>query len=275
MKKFRTVFFLVLVLCCTACITAQAKVGDVIGAALHTDIVAYINHYAVPSYAVNGQSVIVAEDLRNFGFDVSWNQADRTLNISRNQNVYVNEMQFNKNGAAGSKFADILETDIRVYANGKLLTSYALNGYTMIPLEELTVFGEVNWVPTERAVKLWVDGLHMRSAKQSLTSAPVLTGNTSAKYYPGTSVPDYTYVTGIPLKNKTNYASGTVYVYEDTEYGEYAEMIDYMSYLRKNGWKEYSHKNDNALTYYYVKGNVMIGISYYAKYDEVWITVLY
>ena len=147
-------------------LTALANVGDVIGTAYNTDIVAYINNYAVPSYAVNGQSVIVAEDLSNFGFDVTWDNDTRSLNITRNNVNTPNEMTVSKFEKSGTKFADILETDISVYAAGSLITSYALNGYTMIPFEELTMFGNVDWVESERALKLWIDNLHIREAKQ-------------------------------------------------------------------------------------------------------------
>ncbi len=171
MKKKTSVFLAtVMAICSMGLVTANAKVGDVIGQALHTDIVAYVNHYAIPSYAVNGTSVVVAEDLRNFGFDVIWNDSARSLSIVRNSSTSVNEMSFKKEGRTGQKFTDILETDISVYGNGRRLTSYAMNGYTMIPVEELTMFGEVAWVEGERALKLWVDGLNVRSAKQAIST---------------------------------------------------------------------------------------------------------
>ena len=165
-KNIAILLTTVLMLSCFS-MAVSAKVGDVIGQALHTDIVAYINHYAIPSYAVNGQSVIVAEDLRNFGFDVTWDGYSRTLTISRNGSPWVTPMDFKKDSAFGKKFTNILQTDIKVYANGKQIKSYAMNGYTMIPMEELTMFGEVYWVANERAIKLWVDGLTIRSTKQA------------------------------------------------------------------------------------------------------------
>ncbi len=167
MKKLITTLLLTtLILSCFAGITASAKVGDVIGTALNTDIVAYINHYAIPSYAVNGQSVIVAEDLRNFGFDVAWDGYNRTLTITRNGSPWVTPMNFSKDGAPNTSFAKLLSTDIKVYASGIQIPSYAINGYTMIPMEALNMFGEVYWVANERAIKLWVDGLTIRDTKQ-------------------------------------------------------------------------------------------------------------
>ena len=165
----------------------SAKVGDVIGSALHTDIVAYINNYAISSYAVNGQSCIVAEDLRNYGFDVSWNDFTRSLSITRNANISVDEQFVSKDGATGSFCADILETDIVVFANGVQIPSYAINGYTMIPMEHLTCFGEVYWVSEERALKLWVDGLHIRNSMQYVIpyAAPVYTSPGNSYYEDG------------------------------------------------------------------------------------------
>ncbi len=168
MVKKVIVLFLAMVLVLSCGICGSAKTGDVIGTALNTDIVAYINHYAVPSFAVNGQSVIVAEDLVNFGFDVRWDQNARALYITRNSNTNVNQMNVDKSAIPGTVFAHTLETEIRVFAEGKQITSYAINGYTMIPIEELNMFGTVNWVPEEKAIKLWVDGLHVMQTKQEV-----------------------------------------------------------------------------------------------------------
>ncbi|MBE6689601.1 MAG: hypothetical protein E7588_10085 [Ruminococcaceae bacterium] len=166
MKK---AFVILLMLALMLIIPAHAKVGDVNGVALHTSIVAYINNYAIPSYAVNGQSCIVAEDLANFGFNVYWDGTTMTLSITRANTAHVNEMSFKKEGESGSKFADTLETEVKVFANDQKLTSYAINGFTMIPMEELTMFGNVQWVPDEAALKMWVDGLNTRSEKQGIT----------------------------------------------------------------------------------------------------------
>ena len=169
MKRIYTLIAVFLTLFSAYATTGYAKTGDVIGKALHTDIVAYINHYALPSYAVNGQSVIIAEDLVNFGFDVKWNNDTRSLTIKRNPTATIKGMStVDKSYIPGTKFTDVLETDISVYANSHKLTAYALNGYTMVPIEELDMFGNVYWVESERAIKLWVDGLKMLPTRQEV-----------------------------------------------------------------------------------------------------------
>ena len=144
------------------------KAGDVTGKVYNTDIVAYINNYAVPSYAANGVSLIVAEDLRNFGFDVVWDGVERSLTITRNSNTTVSEMDFKKSNKPNSVFSNLLYSDVAVYAGDVKIPSYAINGYSMIPLESLTMFGEVFWIPEQRALKMWVDGLHIRSTMQEV-----------------------------------------------------------------------------------------------------------
>ncbi len=145
---------------------AQAKTGDIKGRAYHTDIVAYINNYAIPSYAVNGTSCVIAEDLRNFGFEVVWNKSEKTLNIYRNLNTIAFDMDVKKTGKPGSVYDYVYETDIVTYANGQQIQSYAINGRTVVPIESLTMFGEVHWVSHERALKMWIDGFNVRDGMQ-------------------------------------------------------------------------------------------------------------
>ena len=70
-------------------------------------------------YAANGTSVIVAEYLRNFGFDVVWNETERTLSITKNADTTPIEMNVVKYGVPGSEFSDLLYTDIAVYTDNK------------------------------------------------------------------------------------------------------------------------------------------------------------
>lgn len=46
--------------------------GEEIGQVLYTDIVAYIDGYAIRSYNINWNTYIVVEDLAAYGFDVTW-----------------------------------------------------------------------------------------------------------------------------------------------------------------------------------------------------------
>ncbi len=166
MKKISLICMLMLLLAVPSITHAQPKIGDSIGTVYNTDIVAYINNYAIPSYAANGQSLIVVEDLVNFGFNVRWDSALRTLFITRNSNITPNVMDVEKQGVPGSKLTDLLYTDIIVSANGYTIPSYSINGYTLISLEGLWMFGEINWVESQRAIKLWINDFHVRTEMQ-------------------------------------------------------------------------------------------------------------
>ncbi len=150
-----------------------AKIGDVVGHTKYTDIVAYINHFAIQSYNYNGYTYVVAEDLRNFGFCVEWNGYARTLNISRdtynnNINQYSIPSVVPKN-MVGTDAHKVLETDIRTYVNGVLSDSGNINGKTVISFEDLKQFGKVEYNDDIRAIKLWVeDGLQMNREMQKL-----------------------------------------------------------------------------------------------------------
>ena len=109
----RKIIFVIWALWLMASSAGAAEIGDVVGETYHTDIAAYVNNYSIPSYAANGISVIVAEDLRACGFDVSWNDAERSLTITRNPDLKPVGMVVRKNGAAGIRFMDILYTDIK------------------------------------------------------------------------------------------------------------------------------------------------------------------
>ena len=168
MKKLISLLIVFLVV---ISLNTYAKVGDVVGSALNTDIVAYINNYAIPSFAVNGQSCIVAEDLRCFGFDVVWDGENRSLSITKSQNVtpyIMTQLEFAKTAPTGSFFADVLETDIVTYADGIKVPSYAINGYTMVPMEALTMLGEVVWNPELWILEMKVNGLPERETRQEI-----------------------------------------------------------------------------------------------------------
>lgn len=237
-KLFFSVVLCALFLACFG-MAAQAKVGDVIGEALHTDIIVRINNYPVSSYAVNGQSVIVAEDLRNFGFDVVWNQDTRSLALSRNNNPNATPAFVKKGYPTGQKYTDILETDITVWANGQKLTSYAMNGRTMIPVEELTMFGTVTWDSKERMLMMEIENLEK---PWDWSSAPV-----AYPFYENSDVPSFGWVTEKYCDNQwvKIYTEGKRISasYHDISEGD---VMKYIAYLAERGWHLVSTECNNS-----------------------------
>ncbi len=144
------------------CALPAGNVGEVIGTAVNTDIYAYINHAAIPSYAVfGGFSAIAAEDLRDYGFDVVWSADERTLNITRSGAKYMTPRIFKKTAEPNTYFCDILQTDIRVYLNGIEISAYAADGVMMVPLEAFRAAYAVDYSDSDRALRMTVPDLDM------------------------------------------------------------------------------------------------------------------
>lgn len=59
----------------------SANVGDIVGKIYSTDIASDIDDMPIQSYNIGGKTVIIAEDLANYGFKVVWNEAGRRLDI--------------------------------------------------------------------------------------------------------------------------------------------------------------------------------------------------
>lgn len=161
-------------------VPAYGAIGDVEGYTTYTDILAYINNYLIESYNINGYTVVIAEDLVNYGFNVEWNDENRTLNITRNyeQNEitpYSTPYETAPN-MVGKSALPILSTDIRTLVNGVEAKSYNIDGRTVVDIESLTAFGPVNWEPDFRYIKVWIeDGLEIRYYAQSPKSLPKTT----------------------------------------------------------------------------------------------------
>ena len=142
---------------------SAANVGDVIGYAQPTDIIATINGYQLQSYNVNDYTYICVEDLRHYGFDVSFDMDSRTLDFSRNSDITAIDPQntnpdFWSIGAVKERI-NILYTDIATYTNGEYISGSNINGRTIINFDELGRFGEVSYDNDKREISLVIDDI--------------------------------------------------------------------------------------------------------------------
>jgi len=133
-------------------------IGDPIGEVLHSDIVAYINGNAIPTSVINGKTLVVVEDLLRYGFDVKWNNSDRTLKVELNKSKKITPLPVAKDTThkPGTFKCKYLYTDIKTYLSGVEVESYAINGVTLIDFELLVKYGALNWDGKAREIKLTV-----------------------------------------------------------------------------------------------------------------------
>ncbi|NOU98534.1 hypothetical protein [Paenibacillus planticolens] len=131
---------------------AQSKelaVGTIVDSVLTTDIHAFVNGEAIRSMNIGGNTAIVVEDLRSYGFDVSWDPSERQVDIYPNpakkvQSTYVPNGYGNM--AVGNKIADVLTTNIHTVALGKEIPSFNIGGHTAVFLQDLApLLGSLEW----------------------------------------------------------------------------------------------------------------------------------
>lgn len=117
----------------------HAKSGDVIGKVYSSDILATVNGYPIQSYNIGGKMLISAEELKNYGFSVWYDDSTRRMDVTI-WDGKVSESALNANiprGKTGRIVGTLYETNIVVLVNGIEAKSYAINDKIFVCLEEL------------------------------------------------------------------------------------------------------------------------------------------
>ena len=269
MKKLLCSIMILVMLISAYVMPSNAKTGDVIGEVVYTDISAYINHYPISAYAYDGGMVVVAEDLNNYGFNVTYDDASRSLSIMPDYDksiigmspVYKNALK------AGSHFADALSSDINVYFNGTWVNSCAINGYMMVKLEDLTsdyAGTSFTWDNGTRSAKLWINWSGIADYMPLVENpANVTSGNSSviAGYYSEEPwCPDFGAMTGATLLasrvTSTDSLLGHAYVYSILT-ARNGGMTEYMDFLEDIGFIGNSYQGNII----FLKGNYSVTMS--------------
>lgn len=136
--------------------TSAARIGAVVGHTYYTDIAAQIDGHPLRSYNIGGETAVVAEDLREYGFSVVWNGEARTLTVERDLEGAVTGDYHSPNQAqtVGAVSGDIYSTDIKTYVQGEEVESFALNGETAISFSQLERAGTLTWDGSSRTASL-------------------------------------------------------------------------------------------------------------------------
>ncbi len=129
-------------------------IGEITGVVRNTDIKAYVDDKPIKSFNVDNWTCIIAEDLRNYGFEVTWNPKLRTLEIVHSIFADTSPMyKFENNQKPIGSFAGyVYNTDIKTYVNGNPVTSFNIGGYTLIYIDDLMCYGNVIWNPEKREI---------------------------------------------------------------------------------------------------------------------------
>ncbi len=138
------------------CKPAQGRsIGDPIGTISATDIVATIFGDPIPSYNMDGNTVIVVEHLSNYGFDVTWLADKRELHVERNTQKTPNPLTIQPPPThVGGTVGEVLYTDIRTLIEGQVVQSFNIGGNTVIHFDDLAPWGSVWWDARNRVISL-------------------------------------------------------------------------------------------------------------------------
>jgi hypothetical protein len=160
-KKWLALGLMVLFTLLISSLSAFAAVGDIVDYTVPTDIQAYVNGYGIPSYNIKGFTAVAVEDLQFYGFETSWDDYNRTLNIYYDADKEIPIGTIVKNNSVpnpGAKAVPILSTDINTYINGYVVESFNINGKTIIFLGSLNVSNGLDsnlfWNPLLRTMSL-------------------------------------------------------------------------------------------------------------------------
>lgn len=117
----------------------QYNPGDIIGNIYTTDIIAYIDNMPINSFNIGGRTIIAIEDLREYGFNVEWDSAARTLRADIGQVSQQRPDVSVERKAPGNICGNIYFSDIAVEWNGAKYygDSYNIGGITCIAIEDL------------------------------------------------------------------------------------------------------------------------------------------
>lgn len=156
MKKLASIIFASAVI-----FVAPAASAEITGEVLSTDIGALIDYEPIKSYNINDYTYVIAEDLRDYGFDVEYNDALRKLSITRNKEnerkacLTTEEINILKSSIRQREHVyDVYSTDIKTYLNGEQIDAYNVDGQTLIQIDHLARFGEFNYDNDKRLVSI-------------------------------------------------------------------------------------------------------------------------
>ncbi len=161
MKKLTVTILLLLLLTGLAATAHSAVPGEVIGAVLYTDVVAYIDGYPIRSYNIAWNTYVVAEDLMQYGFSVRWIPEEEKLVIDPEHlgspetysASYVPEANTH---VAGEYAMPYLYTNITTWIGDVQIPGYNIGGYTCIGMDDLAkTFAETYiWDPSTITLRM-------------------------------------------------------------------------------------------------------------------------
>jgi hypothetical protein len=184
-KLIIALLFSLILMIPTAAGAASLENGEPIGDVMSTDIKAYINGSPIPSFNIGGTTVVMANDLKSYGFDVNWNEGSREVIIKLNPTKEIKALPKSNDNSVndvGRVLSKVLYTDISVFLDGRKVVSYNVNGSTALYISDLSLYGNVVWDGEKRQINVTLDSKPQKDPLAFLNRTPdgkfTLTSNT-------------------------------------------------------------------------------------------------
>lgn len=143
MKKLFYALTLFLIISASSCV--YAMVGDVAGDIYSSDILTVIDGRSIPSYSLDGETLIALEDLESYGFNVKYDDSIRCVFINHTGSPSEEFQPEITRGTVGSIVGHYYKSDILAYVNGVGVRAYSLNGKMAAKVEDLAAPNENNY----------------------------------------------------------------------------------------------------------------------------------
>lgn len=232
-----------------------------IASAVTTDIVASINGAPIPCYNFFGQVAIFAEDLADYGFDVSYSHDRRELYITYDDNFHTPVTATYtppQNRPIGRLAYKVYPSNVTAMVDGNKMSSFSADGKTLIYFKALEPYGDVVWNAENRtasftSVALWKYTLP-DSGKDITASISdfslTLTKNPSGSF--DVSEKNMQYLTAPTLTGgRTPYTKFEFSLYMDV--GEQTDEVSTLLYKMLNADLDKWITNDTALANEHMK----------------------
>ncbi len=138
-----------------------AVANDKYGSIYFTDMRVFVNGYEMPTFAYKGQethALIVAEDLGNYGFDVSYDEGTKTVTAKYNPEKPVSPIPLEiYKGKNGQRAYSIINSPVRVVIDDgeqrhEIADAYNIGGYVCMSADEFQDIYEFEWNDNDKAV---------------------------------------------------------------------------------------------------------------------------
>ena len=229
--------------------------------AVTTDIVASINGATIPCYNFFGQVAIFAEDLADYGFDVSYSHDGRELYITYDDNFHTPVTATYtppQNRPIGRLAYKVYPSDVTAMVDGNKMSSFSADGKTLIYFKALEPYGDVVWNAENRtasftSVALWKYTLpdsHKDISASISDFSLTLTKNPSGSF--DVSEKNMQYLTAPTLTGgRTPYTKFEFSLYMDV--GEQTDEVSTLLYKMLNADLDKWITNDTALANEHMK----------------------